>query len=121
MLEYDVKKEKILLSVDTEVSDSTIINLIIMRLPSHIQSKLNTLETTSIKLLQHKFKKIETEIKSNEDLFSKSSNSNSFSKTFSNRNNNVTENNKFTKGKTFQNKNFEKKLNTIREKAMLYL
>ncbi|KAK7597707.1 hypothetical protein V9T40_009932 [Parthenolecanium corni] len=62
-LDYSIKKEKMLLELDRELSDIFILDLIIIGLPTHIQNSLNRNHVTSISLLHNKLKKFEADDK----------------------------------------------------------
>lgn len=60
-IEYAVKKEKMLLELDREISDLMILDLIVIGLPAHIQNSLNRFSIKNIDLLHNKLKKFEAD------------------------------------------------------------
>lgn len=62
-VDYSVRKEKMLLDLDRNLSDLVILDLIVVGLPNHIQNSLNRNSVTSVKILHSKLKKFESEDK----------------------------------------------------------
>ncbi len=62
-IEYSIRKEKMLMDLDRDLTETMILDLIVVGLPTHIQDSLNRKIITSIKLLQNKLKKFEGEDK----------------------------------------------------------
>lgn len=113
-LDYSIKKEKMLLELDRELSDIFILDLIIIGLPTHIQNSLNRNHVTSISLLHNKLKKFEADDK----IFPNSSRHSLFKDTKNN-----TSNYKGSASKNFDDKvknknnvNFGQKSSTFVEK-----
>lgn len=85
LIDYAVKKERMLLELDRDLPDLIILDLIVVGLPSHIQNTLNRHSVNSIEKLHNKFKKFDGEDKildasSKQEFSNKSSNSNNFSR-----------------------------------------
>lgn len=60
-VDFAVKKERMLLELERDLSDQTVLDLIIIGLPSHIKSSLKRSQITSVELLRNKLKKFDTE------------------------------------------------------------
>lgn len=67
-IEYVMKKEKMLLDLDRDLSDLVILDLIVVGLPSHVQNSLNRHSVKDIKILITKLKKFEAEDKSTDNV-----------------------------------------------------
>ncbi len=63
LIDYAIKKERILLELDRNLPSLVILDLIVVGLPHHIQNSLNRNNVTSISLLHNKLKKFESEDK----------------------------------------------------------
>lgn len=75
-LEYAMRKEKLLIELDGTLLDSTVLDLIVIGLPFHIQDTLNRKTVKTIKQLHEKFKKFETEDRMSDSHSKNSSQSN---------------------------------------------
>ncbi len=62
-IDFAVKKEKLLLELDRQLTDLMILDLIVVGLPPHIQNSLNRNSIKSIDSLHNKLKKFEAEDK----------------------------------------------------------
>jgi len=62
-VEYTVKKERLLLELDRQLVPMTILDLIVVGLPSHIQNSLSRNSVTTVDQLREKLKKYEAEDK----------------------------------------------------------
>lgn len=60
-IDYAVRKEKMLLELDRDISDLMILDLIVVGLPMHVQNSLNRFSVKNIELLHQKLKKYESE------------------------------------------------------------
>lgn len=85
LIDYAVKKEKILLELDREIPDLIILDLIVVGLPQNIQNSLNRHSVDTIEKLHYKLKKFDGEEKvleasSKPKNFNKTSNFNNFSR-----------------------------------------
>lgn len=103
LIDYAVKKEKMLLELDRNLSDVIILDLIVVGLPLHIQNTLNRHSVTSIEKLHDKLKKYD-----GEDKFSENSNKNKFSQKNSSNFNCSFSNNSSKNFEESQNKNKSK-------------
>lgn len=112
LIDYAVRKEKMLLELDRDLSDLVILDLIVVGLPFHVQNSLNRHTVTSIEKLHNKLKKFESEEKNSDSLKKfKNFKSNSSSFTFVNSNKNSEE----SQNKDFKNKNAGSKQNFERK------
>lgn len=101
LLDYAVKKERMLLELDRDLPQLVILDLIVVGLPNHIQNSLNRNTINSIQELYNKLKKYEA---GDKDLPSNQKFSN-FKNSLSNKNTNTNP----------TSKNFEKKNNVIKK------
>jgi len=62
-IEYTVKKERLLLELDRQLVPMTILDLIVVGLPSHIQNSLSRNSVTNVDQLREKLRKYEAEDK----------------------------------------------------------
>lgn len=99
LIDYAIKKEKMLLELDRDIPDLLILDLIVVGLPLHIQNTLNRHSVNSIEKLHNKLKKYDGEEKNFEF-----SNKSKFVKNYSNSNRNVNNSNKMSEDKP-KNKN----------------
>lgn len=102
-IEYALKKEKMLLDLDRNLSDVVILDLIVVGLPFHVQNSLNRNSVTSLKILHSKLKKFEADDK----IFDSSNRSGGYNSSPPSTKRNFDFSNK--KGRIFNNSNSERK------------